>query len=161
MFYEYVWETVDRALRMHHVAPGRIHMEVEVTESVLLSVERSAEILTRLRTLGMSIAIDHFGTGYSSLSHLRHLPIDTLKIAQMFVQHIPGNADDKAIASAIIAVGHHLHLRVVAEGVETREQLEFLRAQGCDEVQGHVICKAVSGEEVTEILRTRLARAME
>jgi diguanylate cyclase (GGDEF)-like protein len=157
MLYDHVLETVDRALRMHQVAPGHIQMEIDITEGVLLSLERSADILRRLRALGLSIAIDDFGTGYSSLSHLEHLPIDTLKIAQVFVQHIPVDSDDKAIASAIIAVGHNLRLRVVAEGVETQEQLEFLRAQGCDEVQGHVICKAVSVEETTEILRSDLA----
>jgi diguanylate cyclase (GGDEF)-like protein/PAS domain S-box-containing protein len=161
MLYDHVFETVDRALRAHQVAPHHLQVEIEITESVLLSLERSADILGRLRTLGVSIAIDDFGTGYSSLSHLKHLPIDTLKIAQVFVRHIPGDADDKAIASAIIAVGHNLRMRVIAEGVETREQLEFLRAQGCDEVQGHVICKAIRVEEITDVLRADHARVME
>jgi EAL domain-containing protein (putative c-di-GMP-specific phosphodiesterase class I) len=158
LLYDHVVETVNRALRAHALEPNQIQLEMEITESVLLSGERCAEVLRRLRQLGASIAIDDFGTGYSSLGHLKHLPVDTLKIAQVFVQHAPTNADDKAIVSTIIAMGHNLRLRVMVEGVETHEQLAFLRSQGCDEVQGHVICKAVCAEEMTRLLRNGLVQ---
>ncbi len=115
---------------------ANLRVEIEITESVLQTGRHSIETLTQLRRLGALIAIDDFGTGYSSLSHLKHLPIDTLKIAREFVRDIPGNAEDCAIAAAIIAMGHNLGLRVIAEGVETEGQVQFLHDHGCDEVQG-------------------------
>jgi diguanylate cyclase (GGDEF)-like protein/PAS domain S-box-containing protein len=153
MLYDHVIAIVERALRKHAVEPNRIQLEIEITESVLLSAERSAAMLRRLRALGVSIAIDDFGTGYSSLSHLKHLPVDTLKIGHVFIQHIPADLEDKAIASTIISIGRHLGLRVVAEGVETHEQLAFLREQRCNEVQGHLLCEALDASEVTRVLR--------
>jgi diguanylate cyclase (GGDEF)-like protein/PAS domain S-box-containing protein len=159
VLYDHVVKTIERALREHAVSPERMRIELEISESVMLSLERSANILQQLRALGVSIAIDDFGSGYSSLSHLKHLPIDSLKISRVFVQNMATDSADRAITSTIIAVGHNLRLKVIAEGVETREQLEFLRDQGCDEVQGHVICEAVRADEVTRLLRDGIAGA--
>ena len=150
---ERIVHVIGRALHDLQVRPESVRLQVELTESMLLSIERSADLLRRLRALGVSVAIDDFGLGYSSLSHLKHLPIDALKIAQSFIQNIPTSADDQAIASAIISMGHGLGLKVVAEGVETPQQLAFLRAQRCDEIQGHLICKALPSSELREFLR--------
>ena len=99
--------------------------------------------LTRLREMGLSISVDDFGTGYSSLGHLKHLPIDKLKIDRSFIRDLPDARDSVAIASAIIQMGRSLGMTVIAEGVETAEQGEFLAAQGCDELQGYLISPAL------------------
>ncbi|MCH8492992.1 MAG: EAL domain-containing protein [Idiomarina sp.] len=112
-------------------------LELEVTESVLvLGAERTIDILEKIRGLGVRVAIDDFGTGYSSLSYLRHLPIDKIKIDRSFVQHLPDNREDCAIVQGLITMAHHLGLTVVAEGVETKEQSEFLKSIECDLLQG-------------------------
>lgn len=114
-------------------------LEFEITESSLLGDETGVmAVLAELKRIGVSIAIDDFGTGYSSLSYLKRLPIDTLKVDRSFVGGIPDDADDTAITSAIVALGHSLKLRVVAEGVETEAQLAVLRELGCDEYQGYL-----------------------
>jgi EAL domain-containing protein (putative c-di-GMP-specific phosphodiesterase class I) len=119
-------------------------LSVEVTESVAMQdLERSADTLRRLRDLGVTVAIDDFGTGYSSLSYLKRLPVDTVKLDRSFVRDIETNADDAAIASAVVAMAHSLKLRVVAEGVETDGQLAFLRSQGCDAIQGYLVSPPV------------------
>jgi diguanylate cyclase (GGDEF)-like protein len=115
-------------------------LEIEITESIAMrNVARSAEILRNLREQGVRISLDDFGTGYSSLSYLKTLPVDTVKLDQSFVRDITTDRGDAAIATAIIAMAHTLGLRVVAEGVETEEQLSFLRAHGCDTVQGFLL----------------------
>ncbi|MFU8785008.1 EAL domain-containing protein [Aliidiomarina sp.] len=112
-------------------------LELEVTESVLvLGAERTIDILQKIRALGVRVAIDDFGTGYSSLSYLRYLPIDKIKIDRSFVQHLPNNREDCAIVQGLITMAHHLGLAVVAEGVETKEQGEFLKNIECDLLQG-------------------------
>ncbi|SQF95268.1 PAS:GGDEF [Paucimonas lemoignei] len=112
-------------------------LELELTESILMrEVDQAMQILAGLKRLGLSIAIDDFGTGYSSLNYLKQFPIDILKIDRTFVDGLPSGEQDAQIARAIIAMAHSLNLAVIAEGVETHEQLEFLREHGCDEVQG-------------------------
>jgi EAL domain-containing protein (putative c-di-GMP-specific phosphodiesterase class I) len=107
------------------------------------NTSRTIATLHRLREMGVQIAIDDFGTGHSSLNYLRSFPIDSVKIDQEFVQEIEGSAPDRAIVSAVIGMARGLRLRVTAEGVETAEQLEFLREQGCEEVQGFLFGEPV------------------
>ena len=114
-------------------------LELELTESILMrEVHEAMQILDSLKNLGLSIAVDDFGTGYSSLNYLKQFPIDVLKIDRTFVDGLPEGEQDAQIARAIIAMAHSLNLAVIAEGVETHEQLEFLREHGCDEVQGYL-----------------------
>lgn len=114
-------------------------LELELTESILMrEVSEAMQILAGLKRLGLSIAVDDFGTGYSSLNYLKQFPIDVLKIDRTFVDGLPSGEQDAQIARAIIAMAHSLNLSVIAEGVETHEQLEFLREHGCDEVQGYL-----------------------
>ncbi len=114
-------------------------LELELTESILMrEVNEAMLILDGLKQLGLSIAVDDFGTGYSSLNYLKQFPIDVLKIDRTFVDGLPSGEQDAQIARAIIAMAHSLNLAVIAEGVETHEQLEFLREHGCDEVQGYL-----------------------
>lgn len=114
-------------------------LELELTESILMrEVNEAMQILDSLKNLGLSIAVDDFGTGYSSLNYLKQFPIDVLKIDRTFVDGLPSGEQDAQIARAIIAMAHSLNLAVIAEGVETHEQLDFLREHGCDEVQGYL-----------------------
>ncbi|MFJ4546057.1 cyclic di-GMP receptor MorA [Pseudomonas sp. 18058] len=114
-------------------------LELELTESILMrEVSEAMQILAGLKNLGLSIAVDDFGTGYSSLNYLKQFPIDVLKIDRTFVDGLPSGEQDAQIARAIIAMAHSLNLAVIAEGVETHEQLDFLREHGCDEVQGYL-----------------------
>ena len=134
------------------IAPAML--EVELTETGLMSNPALAvETLHRIHALGMSISIDDFGTGYSSLAYLKRLPIDKLKIDASFVRELMGDASDKAIVLAIITLAHILNLRVIAEGVETAEQVAFLVASGCDEMQGNFFSAAVTNEEALGLLR--------
>jgi len=122
-------------------------LELELTESALMEREADAVvILHRLRGLGVRLAIDDFGTGYSSLAYLKRFPLDVLKIDKTFIDDIPREQDDREIAAAIVGMGHTLRLKVLAEGVETPEQLDFLRTQGCDLYQGHFNSPAVPAE---------------
>jgi len=123
-------------LAEHDIAPNQI--ELELTESmVMANAEQSITTLRRLKAVGVTLAIDDFGTGYSSLSYLKRLPIDTLKIDKEFVGDITTDPDDEAITATVIAMAHSLGLNVIAEGVESAEQVEYLREQDCDEIQGH------------------------
>nr|WP_313403782.1 EAL domain-containing protein [Pseudomonas sp.] len=124
-------------------------LELEVTESALLSnINRAIGILESIRALGLSLSIDDFGTGYSSLAYLRRLPLDTLKVDRSFIQDVANSSQDREIVHAIIAMAHALHLKVVAEGVETAEQLAFLQERDCDQVQGYLFSKPVPLEEI-------------
>ncbi|PLX85619.1 MAG: GGDEF domain-containing protein [Desulfuromonas sp.] len=136
-------------------------LELELTESILMEgAEANKNILGEFKAMGVKLAIDDFGTGYSSLNYLRHFPIDRLKIDQSFVQDITRKPDDaSAIAEAIVALARSLRLKVLAEGVETQEQLEFLRALECDEVQGYYFSRPVAGEDFAGLLRSGLTTA--
>jgi diguanylate cyclase (GGDEF)-like protein/PAS domain S-box-containing protein len=134
------------------------YLELELTESMLMhDAESSAQVLEKLKKMGVHLAIDDFGTGYSSLSYLNRFPIDTLKIDQSFVRDMATNADNAAIISAVIGMGRNLHQRVVAEGVETGEQLAFLCQQNCDEAQGFLFSYPLAPEDFACLLTTRAA----
>jgi EAL domain-containing protein (putative c-di-GMP-specific phosphodiesterase class I) len=146
-------ETVDLILRGTGLPASCL--ELEITESVI--VQRSEEVIARfaaLDAMGVRIAIDDFGTGYSSLSYLKRFAIHQLKIDQSFVRDISSDPDDAAIVSAIIAISHSLGLQVLAEGVETAEQLAFLRSLGCDCAQGYYFSRPVPAEEFTRLLES-------
>ena len=128
-------------------------LELEITESSLLAIERNRSALSRLKQLGLQIAIDDFGTGYSSLSVLKHLPIDRLKIDRSFVKDLPGSADDTAIVDAICALARTLGLSLVAEGVETPEQRDLLRQLGCEEGQGYWFSRPLPGNAIATLLQ--------
>ncbi|MDP1773348.1 MAG: EAL domain-containing protein [Methylobacter sp.] len=129
-------------------------LELELTESGLMdNQDKTRLILDKLRQLGVHIAIDDFGTGYSSLACLKHFPITTLKIDKSFIDDIPYKQDGMAIASTIIAMGHILGFKALAEGVEIPEQLEFLQAKGCDNYQGYIKSKPVPANEFAQLLR--------
>jgi diguanylate cyclase (GGDEF)-like protein/PAS domain S-box-containing protein len=130
-------------------------LELELTESVLMKRAESAEsILEALRARGTRVAIDDFGTGYSSLSYLRRFPVDALKIDQSFIRQITVSPDDAAIVTAIISLGQSLNLRVIAEGVETREELAFLQAHHCEEAQGYYFSRPVPVPQFAALLRS-------
>jgi diguanylate cyclase (GGDEF)-like protein/PAS domain S-box-containing protein len=128
-------------------------LELEVTESsVMKNPETAINTLTELKAMGIKISIDDFGSGYSSLSYLKHLPIDVLKIDQSFVSDMTGDPKDAAIVMAIIQLAHSLQLKVVAEGVESDEQLHFLRLLSCDEMQGYLFCRPLAVEAFEQLL---------
>jgi|GEM_PF-1135302 len=130
---------------------------LELTEGQIMKDPKTAiAILEQLNSLGIMIAVDDFGTGYSSLSYLKHLPISELKIDKSFIADIPGNEDDMAIVDSIIAISKSLKLDLIAEGVETEEQKEFLLSKGCKKIQGYLYSRPISAEEVTELLGSYL-----
>jgi len=130
-------------------------LELEVTESMIMhNSERAVRVLTAIKSLGVRLAIDDFGTGYSSLAHLKRFPIDTLKVDRSFIREVPNDAEDRAIAEAIIAMGKTLSLTVVAEGVETPEQQAFLSDRQCDEMQGYHFSTPVAAQDFAELLRS-------
>ena len=130
------------------------NLELEVTEGFIMQQpDEAIGLLNSLREKGVSIAIDDFGTGYSSLSYLKQLPIHKLKIDRSFVCDIPADPDDMAITSAIVALGHRLHMSIVAEGVETEEQLAFLISEGCEEAQGHLFSQPLSAQDIRPLLQ--------
>ena len=129
-------------------------LELEITESSILeNLEETVRKLQQLKMMGITVAIDDFGTGYSSLSYLKQLPLDRLKIDRSFVKDTPEDRDDCAIVRTIIAMSGSLGLSVIAEGVETQEQLDFLKAEGCNEIQGYLISRPMPPEELESLLR--------
>ena len=137
-------------------------LELELTESQMLeNAESIIATFKQLRELGVHLAIDDFGTGYSSLSYLKRFPANSVKIDQSFIRDVAENHEDAAITRAIIAMAHGLNLLVVAEGVETQAQMDFLHANLCDEVQGYLICRPVAAEQFTEFLLAHTAAATE
>ena len=136
--------------------PG--YLELELTETFLMQDSTSTtDVLQALKGMGVHLALDDFGTGYSSLSYLRRFPIDTLKIDQSFVRDLTTDADDASIVSAVISMGKSLHKRVVAEGVETPEQLAFLQEQNCPEGQGYYLSQPLVAGQLTQLLRLTVA----
>ena len=132
-------------------------LELELTETFLMQDSKSTvAVLQALKAMGVQLALDDFGTGYSSLSYLKRFPIDTLKIDRSFVRDLTTDADDASIVSAVISMGKSLHMRVVAEGVETREQLAFLREQSCPEGQGYYFSRPVVGFLLFTLWRRRI-----
>ena len=133
-------------------------LEIEVTEGTVMNEpERMAGILGRIKAMGVSVAIDDFGTGYSSLAYLKRFPLDRLKIDRSFVSGLPEDTDDAAITRSIIAMAHSLRLKVLAEGVETDAQLQFLREHGCDEMQGYLRGRPMPVERFTALLQEHAA----
>jgi len=134
------------------LAPGLL--ELELTESVLMHLpEHAQSALQHLRDLGVTVSIDDFGTGYSSLSYLKKLPIDALKIDQSFLHQVNGSPNGSAIAIAIIRMGKSLNLRVVAEGVESGEDLAFLKEHDCDEAQGFYFSQPLPANQFAALLK--------
>ncbi len=146
-------EAVEQAIVETGIDPRFV--ELELTESIMQNAEKAIVILNKFRTMGVKISIDDFGTGYSSLSYLKRFPINKLKIDQSFVRESSSNPDDAAIVSAIITLAHTLKLEVIAEGVETEAQCEFLRTQHCDEIQGYLFSKPLPADEVIILLAER------
>jgi EAL domain-containing protein (putative c-di-GMP-specific phosphodiesterase class I) len=133
------------------ISPGEL--ELEITESTIMQdIDTAASTMRALHCSGINISIDDFGTGYSSLNHLKRFPIKTVKIDRSFIRDIANDSDDTAIVSAIIAMAHGMDLMVVAEGVETGEQLNILRDLQCDEIQGFLFSPPVTADEATALL---------
>jgi len=143
---------VDAVVRDAALAPGDLELELTETMSVQCP-ERSADLMARLRELGVTLSIDDFGTGYSSLSYLKRLPVDKIKIDRSFVQDMHQSEESMAMVESIIALAHSQHLTVIAEGVELEEQLEGLRAAGCDQIQGFYYSKPLDAEACADYLR--------
>ncbi|TAM43584.1 MAG: PAS domain S-box protein [Gammaproteobacteria bacterium] len=138
---------------LHETKLESRYLDLELTESLLMvDTEETAGIMHALHAIGVSFSVDDFGTGYSSLAYLKRFPIDVLKIDRSFVRDIASDPNDVAIVKTVIAMAHTLGMRVIAEGVETREQLEFLRKQGCDGSQGYYCSMPLSAEEFSELL---------
>jgi EAL domain-containing protein (putative c-di-GMP-specific phosphodiesterase class I) len=147
-------ETVLDSLRQADLPHERL--ELEVTESIAMQhAEPMAALFAQLKEAGVRIAIDDFGTGYSSLDRLKRFPINTLKIAQSFIDDVPRNPDSRAIASTIIVLAQSMNLNVIAEGVETPQQLQFLRKQRCNELQGFLFYYPMPAEELTVLLQAQ------
>jgi len=145
-------ETINRTL--WDTGMDATYLELEITESAFMeNREQAVAILREVKRLGVSISLDDFGTGYSSLSYLKGLPVDTVKIDRSFVRDVVMDGDDASITTAIILMAKALRLRVVAEGVETEEQMEFLSTRGCDEIQGFLFSPPVTADAIIELLR--------
>jgi len=137
---------IQSAIVKYKVPPTQL--EFEVTESLLATdINHAIELLKSLQRIGSTIAIDDFGTGYSSLNYIKQLPLDKLKVDRAFIKDLPDDNDDKQITAAIIAMAHTLNLKVVAEGIETDAQMEFLQTLGCEIGQGYLFDKPISAEE--------------
>ncbi|GAB2900359.1 hypothetical protein GCM10027046_31710 [Uliginosibacterium flavum] len=153
-------EDIALILKETGVAPR--YLELELTESILMQdAESSAAVLVAIKAMGMRLAIDDFGTGYSSLSYLKRFPIDALKIDQSFVREITTNADDATIVNAVIGMGKNLKQKIIAEGVETAEQLALLQTQKCDEGQGFLFSPPLVADDFAKLLTTNFSRRQE
>nr|MBA2749790.1 EAL domain-containing protein [Tatlockia sp.] len=130
------------------------YLELEITESLIIeNIQQAINTMNQLHAMGVTLSLDDFGTGYSSLNYLKRLPIDVLKIDQSFVRDLTVGSDDAAIVKAIISLAHNLQLNVIAEGVETQTQLEYLQKHDCDEIQGYYISRPVTAEALAKLLQ--------
>lgn len=136
---------------LHETGLAAEYLDLEITETMAMNVDRTISTLQKLKSLGVHISMDDFGKGYSSLSYLKLFPIDSLKIDQSFIQECPFDASDATIVKTIISMAHNLNLNVVAEGVETREQLVFLQQHLCNEAQGYLFSKPLSAGELEQL----------
>lgn len=143
--------TINNILQETELKPE--YLELELTENVILSNSETIQTITELKKLGVNVAVDDFGTGYSSLSYLHKLPLDRLKIDGSFIQHIQSPTDDEVIIRAVIAMAKNLNLEILAEGVETKEQLNFLKRYNCGDVQGFYLSKPLSVEELEHFMK--------
>jgi EAL domain-containing protein (putative c-di-GMP-specific phosphodiesterase class I) len=135
------------------------YLELEITEDAIMTdIDKSTQTLIHLNQLGAQLAIDDFGTGYSSLSYLTKFPIHFLKIDQAFVREAPSNKNVNSVIAATIAMAHSLNLKVIAEGVEKKEQLEFLKTLGCDIVQGYLISKPLKAPDYIQLISNSTTR---
>jgi diguanylate cyclase (GGDEF)-like protein/PAS domain S-box-containing protein len=149
---------IERALSESGLKPG--NLEIEITENILMQdVPAHKKILEGIKSMGIRLAIDDFGMGFSSLASIKRFPFDSMKIDRSFIKDIPHNADDVAITQLIIAMAHTLRLKVIAEGVETREQLDFLTEHGCHEFQGYYFRKPQSAEDFSRLVRNGAGQA--
>ncbi len=153
---EALLEDMKAALEDSGMAPNLL--ELEITESMVMhNPGRMVKVLSKIKDMGVRLAIDDFGTGYSSLAQIKHFPIDTLKVDRSFIRNIPNDSEDKAITEAIIAMGKTLSLTVVAEGVETQEQMVFLEQHACDQMQGYYFSRPIIPEQFADLLRTHVS----
>jgi EAL domain-containing protein (putative c-di-GMP-specific phosphodiesterase class I) len=144
-------DRVNNALRESGMAAN--HLELEITEGLIMQdVDQAIATMKELQHLGVQLAIDDFGTGYSSLNALKNFPVARLKIDKSFIKNLASDDRDKAVAAAVISLGQKLNLRVIAEGVETAEQLAILRENNCDEIQGYYFSKPVSFAAIADLL---------
>jgi EAL domain-containing protein (putative c-di-GMP-specific phosphodiesterase class I) len=138
--------SIARILEKTQIDPNLL--EFELTESILMSdSEDAVRVLGNMKKCGIRLSVDDFGTGYSSLAYLRRFPLDSLKIDRAFIRHLTTDSGEATIAKAIISLAHNLKLRVVAEGVETQAQLDFLREHACDEMQGYLFARPMSAAD--------------
>ncbi|MBI4681668.1 MAG: EAL domain-containing protein [Nitrospirae bacterium] len=148
-------KTISKVLKDTCMDPR--YLVLEITESIIMqNKEKTISMLNTLNTMGLSLAMDDFGTGYSSLSYLKRFPLDVVKIDRSFIKDVTGSKEDAAIVKAIIAMVHSLELKVIAEGVETEQQLNFLLEHGCDEVQGYLFSRPLPSKDVSNLLRKGL-----
>ena len=148
----YLLEDIAKILKETGLDPE--YLELELTESmVMYNPDHAVKLLTQMKAMGLHVAIDDFGIGYSSLAHLKRFPLDAIKVDRSFIKDLMAHREDAAITEAIIAMGKSLKLKVVAEGVETKDQLSFLRKHDCDEMQGYYFSKPVTQNEFAQILQ--------
>ncbi len=152
LIYNHLVETLEYCIQRHSLAPEKLQFSLEITENTLQTSIDAVDTLNEIRALGIKVAIDNFGTGYSSLTRLKNLPVDTLKIDHEFLKDLPFDTNHYSIAAAIISIGQSLGMSIIAEGVEFKDQLDFLKLHGCDEAQGFLIGKPLSTEDATAFL---------
>jgi EAL domain-containing protein (putative c-di-GMP-specific phosphodiesterase class I) len=151
-------EMIEHALHEFNIPSSQL--ELELTESVMMdNLDETIETLKKLKRLGLKIAIDDFGTGVSSLGYLKHFPIDTLKISHDFVLNLPADSADASIASAVIGLARNMQLSSVAEGVENQGQLDFLRGEDCERMQGFLFSRPIPADQMTSLLMNWKATA--